>query len=76
MYVGKGKAAQELTRSHVTMVGEGLERSTVVSTTAAPGSAGSWMMQAAWRAGLGPWRPLASYSSKAALGGSCTHDAA
>ncbi len=73
---GRGNAASELTLSHVTMVGEGLERSTVVSTTAAPGSAGSWMMQAAWRAGLGPWRPLASYSSKAALGGSCTDDTA
>ena len=53
MYVGRAKQQQELTRSHVTMVGEGLERSTVVSTTAAPGSAGSWMMQAAWRGGLG-----------------------
>ncbi len=65
-------AGLQLTLSHVTMVGEGLDRSTMASATAAPGSAGSWMMQAAWRAGLGPWRPLASYSSKAALGGSCT----
>ena len=69
----KGDAEAELTLSHVMIVGEGVERSTIVSTTAAPGSAGSWMMQAAWRVGLGPWRPLASYSSRAALGGSYTN---
>ena len=50
----KDSTEANLTLSQVMMVGEGLERSTMVSTTAAPGSAGSWMTQAAWRAGLGP----------------------